>query len=211
MPEHYYTPLPQSDHRPGHYQTVYRGHTLQFETDSGVFSRTELDRGTEVLLNALPASLDGTVLDMGCGYGALGICVAKANPACQLTMADINQRAVSLAVENASRNGVVSETLVSDGFAALRGRTFDLVLTNPPIRAGKQLIYRMFADSAGALSANGALMLVIRKQQGAPSAQTYLKTLFAKVEIVDRTSGYWVLRCQTPLKADAEPRAECEK
>lgn len=201
MADHYFTASPQSGHKPASFETSYRGHTLLFETDSGVFSRLELDRGTEVLLNALPETVTGRVLDMGCGYGALGVSVAKANHGCTLTMADINERAVSLAAENAKRNGVEAETLQSDGFVKLAGRTFDLIATNPPIRAGKQVIYRLFADGAKALAEGGAMILVIRKQQGAPSAKTYLETLFGQVRIIERSGGFWVLWCETPLAA----------
>ena len=201
MPDHYYTALPQSVHKPARFEVPYRGHTLLFETDSGVFSRLEMDRGTEILLHSLPQQLSGTVLDMGCGYGALGVTLAKANPGCKLTMADINERAVTLAALNAHENGVTAETLVSDGFSALGGRRFDWIVTNPPIRAGKKVIYRMFADSANALAPDGQVILVIRKQQGAPSAEAYLQTLFAQVERMDRASGYWILRCASPRKA----------
>ena len=193
MADHYYTPNPQSKHKPAQVAFEYRGHSLSFATDSGVFSRLELDRGTEILLNALPENLQGRVLDLGCGYGAIGVSIARLHPACQVTMADINQRAVELAAENACANGVTVETLQSDGFAALQGRTFDIIVQNPPIRAGKQVIYQMFADDAKALT--GELYLVIRKQQGAESAQRYLQTLFACVEIIEKKSGYWIFRC----------------
>ncbi|HPS82549.1 MAG TPA: methyltransferase, partial [Candidatus Limiplasma sp.] len=186
---------------PTSFETHYRGQTLRFETDRGVFSRLEMDRGTEVLLDALPEGIGGRVLDMGCGYGALGVSLGKANPTCALTMVDINERAVSLARENAKRNGVAAETLVSDGYAALAGRVFDLIVTNPPIRAGKRVIYRMFADGAAALAEGGAMVLVIRKQQGAPSAKAYLETLFKRVQVTDRSGGFWVLRCEQPQAA----------
>ena len=149
-------------------------------------------------------------LDMGCGTGALGVTLSKANPGVTLTMADINERAVSLAKDNASRNGVVADTLQSDGFGALLGRVFDLIVTNPPIRAGKAIIYRMFADGARALAPGGALVLVIRKQQGAPSAKTYLQTLFAKVGVIARESGYWIIRCEEPIPG-AGQGVQCEE
>ena len=112
--DHYYTSAPQSAHRPAQVKMTYRGHELCFETDSGVFSRTELDRGTEVLLNTLPEEVSGDVLDMGCGYGVIGIAIAKHWPACRITMADINQRACGLAKENAERAGVRAEVLESN-------------------------------------------------------------------------------------------------
>ena len=194
--DHYYTAEPSSDHRPGEVRFSYGGRDLVFATDSGVFSRRELDRGTEVLLAALP--------DMGCGYGAIGVAVGARWPELSVTMADVNRRACDLARENARRNGMRAEVLESDGYAALAERRFATILQNPPIRAGKAVIYRMFADAAKSLLPGGQLWLVIRKQQGAPSAMSYLATLFAEVAAVEKKSGYWVLRCAAPLEAAGE-------
>ena len=202
MPDHYYTPVPQSEHKPAEVAFVYRERPLSFATDSGVFSRTELDRGSEVLLCALPQDMRGEVLDMGCGYGAIGVAVGAANPACHVTMTDINERACGLARTNAERAGLRARVLESDGYAQVIGERYDWILQNPPIRAGKAVIYRMFADAARCLNAGGSLWLVIRKQQGAPSALSYLQTLYGEVEAVEKKSGYWVLRCAAPL---AEP------
>ncbi len=204
MNDHYFTPSPQSEHQPGQFETTFRGQKLTFDTDSGVFSRSGLDKGTEILLNALPEDITGRVLDMGCGYGALGVSLAKGNPGIDLTMADINERAVILATRNAQSNSVKARTLQSDGYAALSGQTFDWIVTNPPIRTGKAIIYRMFADGAKALNPGGTMALVIRKQQGAPSAREYLRTLFQTVEIADRSAGYWVLQCTNPIPAETK-------
>ena len=179
---------------------TYRGHALCFETDSGVFSRTELDRGTEVLLDTLPETLSGDVLDMGCGYGVIGVAIGKNWPACRITMADINQRACGLAAENARRSGVQAVVLESDGYEKILGRKYDWILQNPPIRAGKTVIYQMFADAAKCLKTGGELWLVIRKQQGAPSAMTYLKTLYQTVEAVEKKSGFWIIRCRQSME-----------
>lgn len=197
-PEHYYTAVPQSAHRPAEVRFSYRGNDFAFATDSGVFSRTELDRGTEVLMSALPETLSGPVLDMGCGYGAIGVAVGKTWPQTSVTMADINQRACGLARTNAERNGVQAEIIESDGYEKLMGTRYALILQNPPIRAGKSVIYQMFSDAAKCLLEDGELWLVIRKQQGAPSAMSYLKTIFEEAETVEKKSGYWVLRCRKP-------------
>lgn len=199
--DHYYTQNPQSAHKAGQVTVEYRGHTLRFETDSGVFSRTELDRGTEVLLSALPREMQGRVLDMGCGWGVIGVAVGAHWPAVRITMADINERAVELARRNAQNNGVTACALQSDGYAALSGQRFDWILQNPPIRAGKAVIYQMFADAARCLLPGGSLWLVIRKQQGAPSALNYLRTLFSQVDTLEKKSGFWVIRCTDPLEA----------
>ena len=111
---------------------------------------------------------------------------------------------MELAARNAQNNGVKARTLQSDGYAALTGQTFDWIVTNPPIRAGKAIIYRMFADGAKALNRGGTMALVIRKQQGAPSAREYLRTLFQTVEIADRSGGYWVLQCTNPIPTETK-------
>lgn len=163
-------------------------------TDAGVFSRGELDTGTRLLIEAFPETMEGEILDLGCGWGAIGISIKSAWPETRVTMVDVNLRALDWSRENAKRNRTEVEVIESDGFAALEGRSFDAVITNPPIRAGKQVIYRMFAEAKEHLKPGGRLYLVIRKQQGAESCIKYLKTLYASVEKLDRSAGFWVLR-----------------
>ncbi|MBP3452266.1 MAG: class I SAM-dependent methyltransferase [Clostridia bacterium] len=198
MNDQYYTADPSSESKPVPCAFPYRGHGLNFMTDAGVFSKGELDQGTRLLLDALP-ELSGDVLDLGCGWGAIGVSIAKANPACRVVMADVNRRALQLSRDNLERNKTTAEVIESDGMAAVLDRSFDAVITNPPIRAGKQVIYKMFADSAAHLKQGGALYLVIRKQQGAESCVKYLKTLFGEVEKLDKSGGFWVLKASEPL------------
>ena len=201
MAEYYYTNNPTSEHEERHFTSVFMGRTLAFETDAGVFSKQHIDPGSEILCKSLP-ELHGRVLDMGCGWGPVGVSLKKDNPALQITMVDVNLRALALSEKNAQQNGVQVEVLESDGFAALRGRKFDWVVTNPPIRAGKQVIYQMFADAAEQLNPDGGLCLVIRKQQGAESCVKYLKTLYGQVETLKKSGGFWVLCAREPLKKE---------
>ena len=194
MNDHYYTRVPQSESRPVDCDYTYRGVALSFRTDAGVFSRGEVDTGTRLLLEALPEVMDGEILDLGCGWGVIGIAIARKWPETRVTMADVNIRALELSRENAKQNRAEVTCVESDGMAALEGRTFDAVVTNPPIRAGKQVIYRMFADAARALKPGGSLYLVIRKQQGAESCIKYLQTLYGSVEKLDKSGGFWVLK-----------------
>lgn len=192
MADHYYTENPASAHDERRVAVRALGQALTFTTDAGVFSRDGLDRGTEVLLNALPP-LSGRVLDLGCGWGAVGVALGKANPALKIVMTDVNARAAELSRRNARDNGVTATVVQGDGFEAVTGR-FDAIVTNPPIRAGKAVIYGLFERARDYLTPGGALYIVIRKQQGAPSALKFLKERYASVEILDREAGFWVLR-----------------
>ena len=193
MNDHYYTRNPASESRPVDCEYVYRGIPLAFRTDAGVFSKGEVDDGTDLLLKSLPEEMTGDILDLGCGWGVIGICVARRWPDTRVTMADVNLRALELARGNAERNRAEVRCLESNGMEALKGSRFDAVITNPPIRAGKQVIYRMFADAEECLRPGGSLILVIRKQQGAESCLRYLQTLFPKVEKTAKSGGFWVL------------------
>lgn len=192
MPEHYYTASPASKHDERRLTVRALGVELSFTTDAGVFSRDGLDTGTRALLEALPP-LSGRVLDLGCGWGALGGVLAKVYPQARFVLSDINARAVELARRNLRENGLGNaEAVCGDGFAAVEGK-FDWILTNPPIRAGKQVIYALFAQAKEFLVPGGTLALVIRTQQGAKSAERYLQSLYQSVKTLDISGGFRVL------------------
>ena len=194
MTEHYYTNNPDLAHDEHPVTFIALGNEITCTTDAGVFSRDGLDMGTRILLEALPA-LRGRILDLGCGWGAAGVAVGKKYPNTEIVMSDVNRRAVDLARRNLAANGIKNAAAVcGDGLETVTG-AFDAILLNPPIRAGKAVVYRLFADSAKRLSENGALYIVIRKQQGAESAAKYLSTLFARVDRIARDKGYWVFAC----------------
>ncbi|HOW37975.1 MAG TPA: methyltransferase [Candidatus Izemoplasmatales bacterium] len=167
---------------------------FELETDNGVFSKSGLDFGTRVLLDALRLEPGSTVLDMGCGYGPIGIAAARIFGA-KVTMADVNQRAVELARSNAEKYRLDITVVQSDGFANVSG-SFSVILMNPPIRAGKQVIYGLFASAKDHLVEGGRLILVIQKKQGAESALGFLRSLYGTAEIIERKSGYQVIACE---------------
>lgn len=195
MPEYYYTSNPVSAHEVRSFTSEYHGRMLTFHTDAGVFSKQHIDPGSALLCRSLPPDIGSRVLDMGCGWGAMTVMTLCDHPDAQVTMADVNARALELAMRNVQANGMRAEAVLSDGFEKVQGM-FDTVITNPPIRAGKAVIYRMFEEARTHLVPGGALYLVIRKQQGAPSAQKFLKTLYASAEVIDKDGGYWILRCE---------------
>lgn len=197
MTQHYYTQNPEVEHDLRQVIFEVLGLRLNCTTDAGVFSRDGLDMGTRILLEALP-ELHGRILDLGCGWGPVGTALGKRYPGAQIVLTDVNSRATELAARNLAANGVTNAAVVQgDGFAAVEGG-FDAIVLNPPIRAGKAVIYALFAEAAKHLRADGALYIVIRKQQGAESAQKYLSSIYADVERIAREKGYWVLRCAWP-------------
>ncbi|NLG26095.1 MAG: class I SAM-dependent methyltransferase [Clostridiales bacterium] len=193
VPDHYYSPDPASASRPDWVMVSVLGRELRFATDAGVFSRDGLDPGSRLLIESA-GELRGRVLDLGCGWGAVGVALALENPDTTFLLSDVNRRAAALAAANADANGARNARAIeSDGFSAIDG-TFDRILINPPIRAGKAVIYRLFADARERLNEGGALDVVIRKAQGAPSALVYLKELFGDARVVARGGGYRVIR-----------------
>ena len=203
MTQHYYTQNPEVEHDLRQVIFEVLGLRLNCTTDAGVFSRDGLDMGTRILLEALP-ELHGRILDLGCGWGPVGTALGKRYPGAQIVLTDVNSRATELAARNLAANGVTNAAVVQgDGFAAVEGG-FDAIVLNPPIRAGKAVIYALFAEAAKHLRADGALYIVIRKQQGAESAQKYLSSIYADVERIAREKGYWVLRCADPEKKHEE-------
>ena len=192
MADHYYTENPEAAHAYRLVPCELKGRRLTLKTDAGVFSREHLDPGSSLLIESVPAQ-KGRILDLGCGYGPIGIAFAAAEKDCSVVMSDVNRRSLELAQENLERNGIQNaQTVFSDGCNGLED-TFDLILSNPPIRIGKQALQSMWADCYEHLNENGSFYIGIRKKQGAPSAKQFLASLFGNCETVERKGGYHVL------------------
>ncbi|SER02099.1 16S rRNA m(2)G 1207 methyltransferase [Virgibacillus subterraneus] len=196
MSEHYFSQNPQSKSSPKKWIYQLRGKVYTFESDYGVFSKNEVDYGSRLLIEQFrPPSITGEFLDLGCGYGPIGITLADCYQDRNIILTDINERAINLAQQNADHNNVVNvEFVQSDRLSNLTNRSFAAILTNPPIRAGKKVVHQMFEDSKNALLQHGQLWVVIQKKQGAPSAKEKLSDLFGNVEVVVRSKGYFILR-----------------
>ncbi len=198
MSEHYFSEHPQSQSEPHSLHAILRGRELTFFTDHGVFSRRGIDEGTRLLIESMPSLATGTLLDLGCGYGAIGIALAVASPDLRVSMVDINARAVELALRNAVLNRVERrvDAAQGDGFDALPASAlFDTIALNPPIRAGKQVIFRLYEEAYARLRGVGRLFVVIRKQQGAESSEKRLREIGFAVNVVAKDKGYRVFSC----------------
>lgn len=197
MPDQYFTAAPASESRPRDIEIAFGSRQYHFTTDSGVFSKDGLDTGSALLIESLPLLQHGQRgLDLGCGWGPVGVIWASKCPEASFCLTDINERAAGLAAANLARNDIGNATAVSgDALSAVEG-LFDAIALNPPIRTGKENIYRMFRESMARLTDAGALYIVIRVKQGADSAKKMLKTEFGNCEIVRRGAGFHVLVCK---------------
>jgi 16S rRNA (guanine1207-N2)-methyltransferase len=198
MSQHYYSKNPQTKSNPQEWTYTLRGETFRFQTDSGVFSKSEVDFGSRLLIEAFEEpGIQGPVLDVGCGYGPIGMAIAKAFPQRQVHMVDVNNRAIELAQKNTVLNGVENVSIYeSDGLSAVAQQDFAAILTNPPIRAGKETVFRFYEEAYDKLSPSGSLWVVIQKKQGAPSTQDKLQELFGDVRIAEKKKGYFIFEAR---------------
>ena len=196
MAEHYYSKKPQTASNPKSWSFELRGHLFHFVTDTGVFSKSEVDFGSRVLIDAFKVpAIEGDILDVGCGYGPIGLSIAKTEEDRVIHMVDINERAVQLSQQNADGNGVQNVRIYeSDGLTEVSEMDFAAILTNPPIRAGKETIFRFYEDAYKKMKVDGELWVVIQKKQGAPSTFDKLEEIFGQVEVVDKVKGYWIIK-----------------
>ena len=166
-----------------------------FTTDNGVFSKDGIDYGSRVFLDTMLKinEMGPRILDVGCGYGTLGIILKKHYPESYVEMVDVNSRALDLAIHNAKQNNVEVNAHLSNIYENVEG-TFSDVVTNPPIRAGKAVIYEIFEKAYDHLEPNGSLWVVIRKQHGAMSAVKKIKEVFGNCDIVGKDKGFFILR-----------------
>lgn len=169
------------------------GKLFEFITCKGVFSYKKIDLGTRVLIESADVKKGSYILDLGCGYGVIGIVMAKIYN-CKVIMTDINKRAIKLAKENVLRNRVQNLVEVRRGnlYEPVRDERFDTILTNPPLAAGKNVIYSIIEGAKNHLKKNGSLQLVVRK--GKEIVRKKMEETFGNVEILSKSSGYRVYK-----------------
>jgi len=191
--QHYFT---NNDNLPNDLRSFayyFGGHALQFTSNSSTFSHGHVDPLSHLLINTMPAP-QGNLLDLGCGWGAMGISLCKAY-GLYTTLADINPRALHCAELNCRQNDVDCTIVQSDCFANITG-TFDLIVLNPPIHAGKDVMWRMFDGAAEHLNPGGRFYIVVLEKHGAKSAMRKLTESFGNCEVLHKKKGEYVLSCK---------------
>ncbi|MBN1923911.1 MAG: class I SAM-dependent methyltransferase [Nanoarchaeota archaeon] len=187
--EHYYTEKPESALRYYNINSTLRGYKLELETSTGVFSPKKVDKATRLLVNNMIVNRGESFLDLGCGYGVIGIVAAKLGA--KVVMVDINERALMLARNNVKKNHVSAEIIKSNSFSNVKG-FFDNVAVNPPIAAGMKVCTDMITSSYEHLNKEGVLQLVARHNKGGSRLEAYMLEVFGNVKTIAKNAGFKV-------------------
>ena len=173
---------------------LFQDKKFKMFTDNGVFSKKGLDYGTRALLEKIPyQELKGDILDFGCGYGPIGIIISSLTNL-EVDMIDVNFRSMKLSKKNASANNVKVNIFESNIYENIT-KKYDYIITNPPIRVGKEILYKILFGAKEHLKPNGELYFVINKAQGAKSVARDLEKIFL-VSIIDKNKGFYIIKCQ---------------
>lgn len=192
--EHYFTSSPKSQERFGLVRACLCGTFFEFLTASSVFSKRKIDSGTRLLIEAMVLPEKGCVLDVGCGYGAVGITVAKLNPKLHVVMTDVNARAVRLTKKNVELNRVTNtEVLYGFFYEPVEDLKFNSILSNPPVSAGMDTVKSIIVGASSVMAAGGSFQMVIRSKIGAKLLPALFSETFGDCEVVARESGFRVL------------------
>ena len=176
------------------FKTNFLGVSFTFKTDNGVFSKDGLDFGTRVMLETIPLKeISGDILDLGCGYGVVSIILSKFLDA-KFDAVDVNRRALHLAEMNMKKNSVSGINFFESFCYKNVSGKYDYIITNPPIRAGKKVVYEMLIGAKDHLKENGVLYFVMRKEQGAKSAIRDLENLY-NIDVLCKEKGFFVIKC----------------
>ena len=191
--EHYFAAKPASKPRLRVIHAYLRGRYFEFLTASGVFSRNRIDLGTRLLIESMVLPDEGTILDLGCGYGPVGIVAATIKPKLQVYMTDVNERAVWLAKKNVRKNQL-ENVKVKRGFlyTPVENMKFDAILTNPPVSAGMKTVNQIIAGAPAHLKSGGTFQIVVRSKIAGKRFTSMLEENFSNIQILARKSGYRV-------------------
>ncbi|WP_213810929.1 class I SAM-dependent methyltransferase [Jeotgalicoccus sp. WY2] len=190
---HYFT----TDNTPHEFSEIkfsFNDHVYRFKTDRGVFSKNQIDYGTEVLIRTVFSEFKGSgdLIDMGAGYGPIGTVLGK-ELGLRPVMVEVNEDAIQLSIENTRREKVNADVLDRESYEDMPFNV-SLYVTNPPFRAGKDTVLDMLSDGFKRLDLKGEFYMVVQKKQGMASYKKHLKALFGNVEIASKDRGYYILK-----------------
>lgn len=206
--DHYSTPSPRSVPRTREQRVELRGRAWTFRSVSGVFAHRRFDPGTRLLIDAMEVRSGDRILDLGCGYGAVGLVAAALAKRGRAWLVDLNRRAAQLAHANAAAHGLTNVcVLVGDGAAPFRDGCVDLVLTNPPIRAGRRVVAGFIEGAWRVLRPGGRFYMVVRTAQGARTLAGLVAGRFGEVRQVRAVEGYRVYEARRDHEAGAKVAA----
>lgn len=192
--EHYFATIPKSKAKFGIVRTRLRGESFEFLTASSVFSKKRVDLGTRLLIDAMVLPETGAVLDVGCGYGAVGIVAAASNALLHVVMTDVNMRAVHLARQNVEINKVNNaEVRCGYLYEPVKDLTFNCVLSNPPVSAGMETVKAIITEAPKVMAHEATFQMVIRSKIGAKTLPSVFNETFGNCAVLARESGYRVL------------------
>jgi len=189
--EHYFSEKPKSKLKLNKINTILLGKNFQFYTSPGVFSKNKIDKGTKLLIEKAIIKPKQKILDLGCGYGVIAIVIKKIFPKTDVTALDINERAILLTKKNAKLNNVKIKVIKSNLFDNIKEK-FDVILVNPPQKAGKELCFKIIEESKKHLKPNGILQLVARHNKGGKTLEKKMKEVFNNTTTLAKKAGYRV-------------------
>ncbi len=174
------------------------GHRLDLVSGAGVFSRGHLDHATGVLLRSVPPPAGGRILDLGCGYGVIGLAIARAVPDAVVTGVDVNERALLLARENAAALGLSARFTACLPGEVAGDASYDEIWSNPPIRIGKQALHDLLLEWFARLAPGGRAVMVVGRNLGADSLQRWLGDQGWPTTRLASAKGFRVLESRRP-------------
>jgi 16S rRNA (guanine1207-N2)-methyltransferase len=193
-PDYYFSAEPTSKERFGLVRTALCGRSFEFLTASSVFSKRRIDPGTRLLIESMALPKMGSVLDIGCGYGAVGIVAASLNSKLNVVMTDVNARAVRLAKKNLELNNIANaEVRYGFLYEPVEDLMFNCVLSNPPVSAGMNTVRDIVKGAAKVMTDKAAFQMVIRSKIGAKTLPCLFREVFGNCSVLARESGFRVL------------------
>ena len=193
---HYFSEKPEIKSEKKTIKYTIQNKKFEFITDNGVFSKSKVDFGTDLMLNEFLKENRGLevekikILDIGCGYGVVSVVLKSFYPEISITLSDVNERALELSEENLKKYDINDYHIIkSDAFEKITEK-FNVILSNPPIRAGKDIIFKIYSEAYEHLNENGKFYCVIQTKHGAKSTQKKLMEIFGNCDTVTIDGGY---------------------